>query len=105
MKRSNLDLHIGAIKRMGLLDKLESLSMEHHVPFEAVLSEGRAKQTMKARLACYQYLRSLDMSFPEIGRVMLRDHTTVLVALKRDRAKRGETGKGDGGEGQAGSAT
>ncbi len=90
--RRDLAIHIGVLSRIGVFDKLVELAKEHHVSLDDILSDSRSKSVMQARLACYAYLRGLGMSYPEIGKLMLRDHTTVLYALqsqaKKDKRRR-----------------
>ena len=46
-------------------------------------SDRRARNLVKARWGCIKEMRDdLNMSLPEIGRVMNRDHTTILHALR-----------------------
>lgn len=87
LPRSAIELHLEALKNMCLYTPLEELCKAHQVWLETVLSPAKTKRVMQARLACYTYLRTLDMSYTEIGRVMLRDHTSVLHAVKADRRK------------------
>ena len=84
---SKLDLHIEWLKNSSLYKPLEDLCKAHSVWLETVLSPAKSKRVMQARFACYEYLRTLEMSYPEIGRVMLRDHTSVMHSLKQDRRK------------------
>lgn len=84
LRRSDLAIHIGALSRMGLLDALVAIARKHKVLLDDILSANKSKSVMRARTACYLHLRGLEMSYPEIGRVMLRDHTTILYAVKKN---------------------
>lgn len=88
LRRADLAYHLGALSRMGLLDGLLAIAKVHNVLFDDVLSANKSRMIMRARIACYLHLRGLDMSYPEIGRVMLRDHTTILYAVKRHHEQR-----------------
>ncbi len=87
LPRSKLELHIEWLKNSCLYTPLEELCKAHSVWLEDVLSPAKTKRVMQARLACYEYLRTMEMSYPEIGRVMMRDHTSVMHAVKQDRRK------------------
>jgi len=96
LPRSKLELHIEWLKNSNIYEPLEDLCKSHSVWLETVLSPTKTKRVMQARLACYGHLRSLDMSYQEIGRVMLRDHSSVIHALKQ---KPGLGEPSDGAEG------
>lgn len=50
----------------------------------------RAVEFVRARdVVCYIASRE-GMSYSQIGRVLNRDHTTVMAAVRRERARRGE---------------
>jgi len=50
---------------------------------DALLGKGRTKNIAKARTTAYWLARHAGLSFPEIARAMLRDHSTVLTSVKR----------------------
>lgn len=83
-RKPDLAIHLGALSRMGLLDDLILIAKEHNVLFDDVLSSSRSKNVMRARIACYLHLRFVkEMSYPEIGKAMLRDHTTIIYVVKK----------------------
>lgn len=105
LRKGELSIHLGALARMGLLDGLYQIAKKHRVLLEDVLDDVRSKTVTKARIACYLHLRALGMSYPEIGKVMLRDHTTVLHAVRRHSHEPREAPEAPaaegGGEGKA----
>lgn len=48
-----------------------------------ILSESSEERCAKARQAVCWLLRARELSFPVIGRIVDRDHTTVMYACKR----------------------
>jgi len=83
LPRSKLELHIEWLRNSNLYTPLEELCKAHSVWLETVLSPTRTKRVVQARLACCEYLRTLQMSYQEIGRVMLRDHSSVMNIVKK----------------------
>lgn len=55
------------------------------VSFSEVRGRGQHPLIQKARIACVYAVHTLrpDMSFPHIGRVFERDHTTIINTVKR----------------------
>lgn len=74
---------------MGLLDDLIVIAKRHHVLFDDILSTARSKNIMLARIDCYLHLRNKGLSYPEIGKIMLRDHTTIIYVVRKHSHERG----------------
>lgn len=91
LRKADLAIHLGALSRMGLLDRLLDIAKHHNVLLDDVLSTNKSRTIMRARVACYLLLRNLGLSYPEIGKIMLRDHTTILYAVKRHHERTSET--------------
>lgn len=62
---------------------LEEIAVSHYVTLDDVLGESKSKVILPARFHCYRALREQGMSLKKIGRIMGRDHTTVLKGLRR----------------------
>lgn len=86
-ERAKIIVHLEMLEEIGLLQPLKELCRAHAVLLEAVLSSTRTKRVVEARLACCLYLRTLDMSYPEIGRLLRRDHTSIMALVRKDRRK------------------
>jgi chromosomal replication initiation ATPase DnaA len=68
----------------GATQALERIASEHGVTALEVLGRGRTKSVARARAHFAHVLRaSTELSYPEIGRLLGRDHTT---AMHGDRA-------------------
>lgn len=62
-------------------------SRAFEIPIRALLGRGRQKSIARARLALYAGLyRACETSYPEIGRLLKRDHTTVLYGVREAEA-------------------
>lgn len=56
---------------------VQEICHKHGVTVNDVLSRRRDKKTLAARFECYKALRGMGLSFPKIGKIMNRDHSTV----------------------------
>jgi chromosomal replication initiation ATPase DnaA len=69
---------------------IEEVSEATGIPERQILSDMRERNVCLARdLVCYVASRAGIGSIP-IGRVLKRDHSSVLAAIGRERARRGE---------------
>lgn len=62
----------------------------HDVYWKEIVSHDRRKNLKLPRADVYRYLRSLDWSYPEIGRFCNRDHSSILYAIEADDERRKE---------------
>jgi hypothetical protein len=67
---------------------VERVCAELDVSLEAVLSPDRHVNVAYVRQVCAWILRQRPMSFPEIGRMLGRDHTTIIHAVRKVDAER-----------------
>jgi chromosomal replication initiation ATPase DnaA len=88
----DMRIHMGVLAKIGVLEALERICREHNVLLSAVLSPNKSKRIVQARAACCVHLRSLEMSYPEVGKVMLRDHSAVMGLVKKSRGEQGKEG-------------
>ena len=67
-------------------DLLHPIVERHKIELRHIVGPDRHASVTAARHACFRVLREqAKLSFPEIGRLMDRDHTTVMSALRRPR--------------------
>jgi chromosomal replication initiation ATPase DnaA len=64
--------------REKVLNEVDRIAFWHGVGIMDVMSHYRRRPVVAARRDCAVYLRSKGKSFPEIGRILQRDHTTVM---------------------------
>jgi hypothetical protein len=80
-------LLFGLVRR-GLLDLLDAASREHHVSREEILGRSRLQSIVAGRRGLCRALRERGMSYPEIGSLIGRDHTSVMNLVRDDGTKK-----------------
>ena len=60
----------------------------HGVTTGAILSRSRRRPVVRARQEVCWELRQLNLSYPQIAELLDRDHSTVLVAVRKVEAER-----------------
>ena len=66
---------------------IEATAAKHSITVEQLLGPRRQQTYVAARRECAERLRNeLEMSYPKIGKVMNRDHTSILHLLKKVEA-------------------
>lgn len=79
-----------ATRNDRVLQIIQEVAEHTGIPQDAIMGASRSYAVCLARdLACYIAKRD-GHSYPEIGRVMNRDHSTIMDAAKREAARRGE---------------
>lgn len=60
------------------------------IPSERIYGQRRTREIVRVRMACYLVARETGVSYPEIGRIMCRDHSTVIHGerIAQDTARR-----------------
>lgn len=75
---------ISRLKEMGIFDEVVQLIRPRGVSIEDLISRDRHKNVSAARHEIMYWIRTkLKWSYPEIGRLFGRDHTTVLDACRK----------------------
>lgn len=62
--------------------KIEDLCDKYGVKKIHLISKRRGKELIEAKKAIYQELRDAGLSYPEIGKLVNKHHTTILRVLK-----------------------
>lgn len=75
------------LEQRGLLEVIDAIAAAHHVSRDEILSRSRVQSVVAGRRSLCVALRERGMSYPEIGRLVGRDHSTVM-ALLRDQGER-----------------
>jgi chromosomal replication initiator protein len=69
---------------LEMQDILEAVSNHFSIPFDALKSQGRAKEVVLPRQIAMYLIRDLTShSLPEIGAFFARDHSTILYAIQK----------------------
>jgi chromosomal replication initiator protein len=72
--------------RQKNLDDIEAIAKEHRFTLEDILGKNRFGPLVKVRRKCVVMLREKGYSTTEIGRIMNRDHSTIVTSLQKSRA-------------------
>lgn len=82
-------------RQLGCKDVAREVALKHNVRLEDMLGPTRSKSLVRARheafFRCrYEITRNgIPVSYPEIGRLFHRDHTTVLYGIRTYAASTG----------------
>ena len=68
-----------------LFDIARDIANANGMTLDELTAPERNASIVRVRVAAYLALRSAGASYPEIGAVMKRDHTTVLSAVRKAR--------------------
>lgn len=69
--------------RQKHLNDIGIIALQHGFTAEEVISPCRSATLVKARQECIIMFRDRGYSVTEIGRIMRRDHTTIVHTLQR----------------------
>jgi len=72
------------------LAAIDTIAQEHGYTVEDILGKSRTKHLVHVRRLCVLMLREKGYSTTEIGRVMDRDHSTIVHALNKPVDPRNE---------------
>ena len=72
------------LHEMGIYDEVVRLIRPRGVPVEALVSRARHKHVSAARHEIMYWIRmKMKWSFPAIGKLFNRDHTTIMSACRK----------------------
>lgn len=80
----------GSIRIPGqkLRGVLREVSEASGIPIARILGPSRVRPVVEARQLVCHVLRRHGMSYPQIGKVIGRDHTTVIHSVRAVEARR-----------------
>ena len=73
----------GMTPRQSNMMEMEAIAKEYDYTVEDVLGKSKLKALVAVRRKCVVMLRSKGYSTTEIGRIMQRDHSTIVHALQK----------------------
>jgi len=76
--------------RQKNLTAIDAIAQEHGYTVEDILGKSRLKHLVSVRRLCVLMLRDCGYSTTEIGRLMDRDHSTIVHALNKPVDPRNE---------------
>jgi len=65
------------------MDEIGLIALRHGVTRKDILGRSKADHVVLARHHCFWHFRQQGRSLPQIGRLMRRDHTTVLHGVRK----------------------
>jgi chromosomal replication initiation ATPase DnaA len=65
------------------LAEVADIAEDHGYTLNDILGHCRTKPLVAVRLECIKTFRDRGLSTPQIGRIMNRDHTTIVHALNK----------------------
>lgn len=71
------------LRKRNLLDLVRGYCEKNHVTVDEVLGRSRLKLISKVRRQIWHELHLKGMSYPQIGLLFNRDHTTVIEGIRR----------------------
>lgn len=69
------------------LADIQAIAQEHKFTVDDILGKRRFKPLVKVRRKCVVMLREKGYSTTEIGRIMNRDHSTIVTSLQVSKAE------------------
>jgi hypothetical protein len=69
------------------MDDIDVIARRRKLHRDDILGPSRYKQVVDARHECIALFRSRGLSTPAIGRIMQRDHTSIVHALQQMKKK------------------
>src|SRR5258708_18370154 len=79
---ADLAAAVAAARRLRFTVEVEQIAAAAGVTVEQVRGRGKGRELVEVRRIVAAYLRRRGCSLPEIGRVLNRDHTSVLHLLR-----------------------
>jgi chromosomal replication initiation ATPase DnaA len=77
---------LGMTPRQLNMERIAAIAQEYDYTLEDVLGPRKFRALVEVRSKCIVMLRDKGYSTTEIGRIMKRDHSTVVHALQKSRA-------------------
>ncbi len=71
------------LKARDLLDWALGVAKKHHVTLEEIPSRDRRKSVVAARSEFCEGLHARGLSWPQIGSLLNRDHTTAIAYVRK----------------------
>ena len=77
---------LGMTPKQANIMRIEAIAKEYDYTVEDVLGKSKLKALVAVRRKCIVMLRNKGYSTTEIGRIMKRDHSTIVHALQKSKA-------------------
>lgn len=87
---------LALVERLGLSGPLMEICRRNNVLLDQVLVGVRSKSVVRARAECCVHLRSLQMSYPEIAKVLGMNQSSPIYSIRKLMKEREGRGDGEG---------
>jgi chromosomal replication initiation ATPase DnaA len=77
----------GMTPRQSNMMEMEAIAKVYGYTAEDIIGKNRMKKLVAVRRKCAVMLREKGYSTTEIGRIMNRDHSTIVHSLQKSRAE------------------
>ena len=67
--------------------EIDAIAEMYNYTLADILGKGKTKALVKVRRKCVVMLREKGYSTTEIGRIMNRDHSTIIHSLQKSKAE------------------
>lgn len=90
---------IDRLAQLGFYEKLFAIAKDYHATMEEVMAPSREQRVVRARHACWAYLRGLKrggkpaLSFPDIAKLFDADDSSVKYGVASHHERRRATGE------------
>lgn len=79
-----MKIKLETILSEDVIEHLRTIAKKHYLSLDAVLTESQHEPVVRARDEMAYVLKDdYGMSYPFIGKVLLRDHSSVMDAVRR----------------------
>lgn len=84
--RQTIQLLLASDSDAGLTDVAQKMARDMGHPWDQIAGPRRTRVLVDARTRIAQALRDQGASLTQIGRILNRDHTSILNLIRRSRA-------------------
>ena len=89
---SDVKEKIQRLKTLGVYEDATKVVIQHGATLEEVFSDSRLKHIAMARHELMYFFRErFQWSYPAVGALFDRDHTTIIAAMQKIKKQKAET--------------
>jgi len=85
------DEKVNRLRAMGIYEDAKKVVARHGAALEDVFTTSRLKHISAARMELMMFIReTFQWSYPALGELFDRDHTTIIAAIQKIKKQRME---------------
>lgn len=84
----NLEVAVRVVDDADARGVIAEAARQHSITTDLLLSRNKETHVVRARQEAAWMLRQRGLSYPSIGRLLDRDHTTIMAAVRKVDAER-----------------